>query len=292
MKQNINAIKKARKERLRIARMHRMARKGISKDIIEEMLKNEEIRTAMCLVYGSYKIEDGTREKKITKRDEHHKVISTETVQVPNVLHGSAAAVHLFKQNGYTILASGANYVYLRIGIGDIDKVTELAKDVGRLSIYKLAPYKEHEDKPKKDKKPSANKGKAAAAKKTRKDAKKYYAEMRPYYAARRDGKISDRIKRFNPELAAKIQEWLKDHPMRETRKNKGKGSHSRGVNKTCQITTLEKKRQERLKKAARHSAKVEAKKASDRTKMVENAKKKKDLVSKKYPKQTELKAA
>lgn len=290
MKNNINAIKEARKERLRAARMHRMARKGISQDVIDKMIEDENIRTAMCLVYGSYKVEDGTKEKTVKKRDEHHKVVGTEKIQVPNILHGSAAAVHFFTQHNYEVIANGANYVYMRITKDDVDKITELAKDVGRICIYKLTPCTN--DAEKKEKKTSANKGKAVVAKKGRKDAKAYYVEMRPYYAARRDGKISDRIKRFNPELAAKIQEWLKDHPMRETRKNKGKGIHSRGVSKTCQVTTLEKKRQERMKKLAKHSAKIAAKKASDAVKMAENVKKKKGIINKKYPKQTELKAA
>ena len=296
MKQNKKAIdiKKMRHERMRAVRMHRMAKNGVSPEEIKQLTDDENLRTAMCLVSGSYKIEDGTREKNVTKRDEHHKVIKKEKVQVPNILRGSDAVIHLFKQNGYTILNSGSNYVYIRIGKDDVDKVKELAEqnNIGRMCIYKLTPYKENEDKPKK--KPSANnKDKALQAKKARRSAKAYYAEMRPYYAARRKGKISERIKKFNPELAAKIQKWLDSQSVRETRKNKNTNPSTAksGRKPQVQITTLEKKRQERTKKIARHTAKIEAKKASDRVKMAENAKKKKNLVNKKHPKQTKIAA-
>lgn len=258
------------KLRERIRRIRKLAKSKVPPEKIEELLKNEDRRTILCLVYGTYKMEDGTRKKTVTKRDEHHKVVGKEEIEIPNILYGVYAAKKLMEDNKIPIISYGKTYVYADIDKKDVDKVSKLMEQVGRVHIYK---WQESKQPVKKDKKPSNN---TDEVKKANKAAK--HINMKPFYAAKRKGCIDERIKKYNPKLAEQIQKWLDAIPERTKRKNRGTGKGKHGfATAKLQRTTLEIKRSKRIKACLRQIDKLEAIKAVETLKSASNAKKKAD---------------
>lgn len=269
-----------------------LIRRKVPKEDIESIPKENYI--VLCRSYGSYTVEDGVRE--IKKKNK-----ATETV--PNILRGTSAIVHLiretFKQdmndNKIKIVHVGSLHVCLSIVPTLRESVETCLKPVGRISLWKK-PISQP-PKPKKNKKPSNNTEEAKKnAKNERKESKQAANDMRPYYAARRNMKkgasikkaISKRIRMHNPTLAADIEAWLAKNPI-DTKKRVGhaakKGSHQFHNN----VTSLQMKRSEHMKKEQQRIATLKKMKATQATKMASNQAKRN---ASKKPVQTELKMA
>lgn len=266
----------------------------------------------LCHIYGSYTIEDGVREVKVRKRDDHHKVIEEKTEQVPNVLHGCHAVMHLIRQNlkekfdkeEIKIASVGGTYVFLKLKDNkDLDDVKKVLEPAGRITVYKTG----WPAKPKHvEKKPSNNtKDKAEAAKSDRKESNVAKKDMRPYYAARRKYNqgvpvnkcVSYRIRVHNAKLARDIEDWLKGScaapgfdestKLVSTGRRCKKGKCSRRF--ATALCTLDIKRRERLKKERQRIATLKKMKAAQAVKMASNQAKRN---ASKKPVQTELKMA
>lgn len=235
-------------------RLRRLAKSGASPDDIKDAINNESKRTVLCMLYGSYTVEDGTRTKKVRKRikDKDGYKIKISTEDVPNILHGHLAAEKTLTNNNIKIVSSGSNYVYVTTDVNNLETIVEIMRPMGRICINKWVEKKEE---PKKEKKPSNNTTEnKKEAKKCRKDANKERTKMRAFYAAKRKGCISERIKKYNPKLAKEIEAWLKEQPERTKRKKKGSGKSKHGAFSTCKLQrkTLDIKRYKRMKKAQR----------------------------------------
>lgn len=260
---------KERRNRLCLIRRQRMLKKGIPEEVIKQLEADEKVRTITCLVYGSYHVE----------------------VDEKKSLHGVAAIEHFLKNNlekdTYTVLNKSGVCLYLKTTEDHAESIAEKLREMGRVIVMKW--HKKEEPK-KKDKKPTNNTSEVKKeAKQTRKEDKKARADMRPYYAARRnfikaDGKltakeaVSKRIRIHNPKLAEDIEKWILANPKdMKRRKNKGTGI-GRHRNKHPEIkhmSTLERRLQERAKRAGRHVIALEKKKATESVKSAKNAKKK-----------------
>lgn len=211
----------------------RLSERGMSKEDIYKKLHEEDTRLILCIAYDSYKLDAGTI--KITRG------VKKKEVEKHVILYGIKAIKHVLNENKVDMIDGGHNYVYILTKKDKVDEITNLVKDMGRVSVRK---WEDHYHKPKKDKKPTNNTAEAkTAAKNTRKDAKKKAAEMRPYYAALRKGGVSERIKKHNKALAEKIEAWLK------TMKNKDDGHDQR------QKTTLERKTAKKMRIQERKEA-------------------------------------
>lgn len=209
-KQNIPAKKKAApvnkteatiKAYNRTVNYHiqRLSERGLSKEEIQNKLKDENARIMLCIAYDSYKLELGEVEKEVGKKK--------KKVKKNLVLYGVKALKHILLQKKVDMIDGGHNYVYVLTNKKDADKLADEIKEVCRVSIRKWEWKKC--DVPR-EKKPTDNTDeKKIAAKKKRKGENMKKAAMRPYYAALRKGGISERIKKHNKALAAKIQEWL-----------------------------------------------------------------------------------
>lgn len=257
------------KARLRARRKQRMIRAGMTLEQIAEMEKNEKIRTILCLPYGFYTVENGTKTKMKTFRDEHHKVIEKKEIEVPNILRGIDAIEFTVKENNIKILAKGSTYMYVETTNDNVDKVTQLMSPMGRLYVYK---WEKKEDPVKKEKKPSNNtKDAKSAAKAARKAANIRSAEMRPYYAALRKGGVNARIKKHNPVLAEKIEKWLKDRKKADSEKAERVDKHKRDHR---QMSSIEMKANKRARKAAKQLATMKRHMAAEKKRAEINARK------------------
>ncbi len=211
----------------------RLSERGMSKEDIYKKLHEEDTRLILCIAYDNYKLDVGTI--KITRGKEK------KEVDKHVVLYGIKAIKHVLNENKVDMIDGGHNYVYILTKKDKVDDITKLIGEMGRVSVRK---WEDHHTKPKKEKKPTGNTTEAkTAAKKTRKDAKKKAAEMRPYYAALRKGGVSERIKKHNKALAEKIEAWIK------TMKNKDDGHDQR------QKTTLERKTAKKIRIQKRKEA-------------------------------------
>lgn len=202
--------------RCRERNTRRLLKEGLSKEQIEELFTEQKLRTVLCLYYGSFSIEDGTKIIKIKGKEK----------EVPNILRGSKAAKHIldkytFEKDGIESLVISSNYCWLKTDADHIDKVMEITKPIGRILITK---HERPVEKKEKNKKPTNNtEEKKKAAKNNRKQINKKKNEMAPYYAALRKGGVSKRIKKHNKTLADKIENWLKNHKKEEKTPNKSK---------------------------------------------------------------------
>lgn len=208
------------KARLRARRKMRLIRAGLTEKQIKELEENERIRTILCLSYGTYTVENGTKSKKVTKRDEHHKPIGKEEIQVPNILHGTEAIAFTLEKNKFTVIARGAQYIYVKTTEDKIEEVTKLMNPMGRIYIQEWTPSVE--TKPKGKKKKNTTKVKMTRS------------EWRAYYSAVRNGGVSKRVKKFNPLLAKKIK----------TKMNEPKNDQ--------QLTSLQRKANKKARKIAK----------------------------------------
>lgn len=174
----------------------RLSERGLSKEEIDKILHDPDERLVLCIAYDSY----------VLKREGQKN------------LRGIKAIKFVLNENKIDMIDGGHNYVYILTKVNDIDNISKVIGDMGRISIRK---WEDKVEKPKKEKKPTNNTDeKKQSAKNKRKTANKKAAEMRPYYAALRKGGVSERIKKHNKALAEKIQKWL-DEKKEMTPKNK-----------------------------------------------------------------------
>lgn len=299
---NNHPTRDARKEaeqRSRARRIRSLMKLKIPKEEIDALLKSEKNRTILCLYYSSFFVEDGVKKKRIYHRDEHHKLISCEEVEVPNILRGQEAVEYTLKKANITPLFVGPNYCWIKTTKDDLDTILKVLEPIGRTSVTKPVPISkesiEAEQKTKRkaetktNRKPSNNTAevkKTAKAKRKTKNIRR--ASMRPYYAALRKGGVSARIKKYNKTLAEKIESWIKEkkkHDAEKAEKNKEYRAKHR------QLTSLEMKANKRARKAAKHLAAQERHRAQEKKQMDNNAIATAKRTQKpKKPVQTELK--
>ena len=275
--------RKEREDRTRMRRFNRMVEAGMTEDQIKEYEKNLQIRTIMVMPYSSFFFIDGTKKKIIYHRGVDHHVTSKEEVEVDNRLTGVSAVLAYMKSHNIEPICSNTlckgrgiphiGYVYFNTTEDKLDETKELMKDVGRLIIHRWVAEEPAEER--QQRKPTKNtKDAKAAAKKARKDANKQKVDMRPYYAAKRKGGVSARIKKFNPTLSAKIEEWLAE----QTKKLEGKkiSSESKKTSKEYraqhrQLTSQEMKANKRARKAAKFLATQERRIEREKVAMANN---------------------
>lgn len=254
---------------LRAVRIKRMLNAGITQEQIAEMESNEKVRTILCLSYGSYTVENGTRTKKVNVRDEHHKVTGKKEIQVPNILRGTEAIEFTVKSNNMEVLAKGATYIYVKTDTDRVDEATKLMSPMGRLYVYTW--HKKEESAVKKKKPTNNTKETKSTAKASRKKANINGAEMRPYYAALRKGGVNERIKKHNPTLANKIEAWLKERRKSDAEKAECVDKHKRDHR---QMSSVEMKANRRARKAAKYLARKERKMQNEEKRAEINAEK------------------
>lgn len=196
----------------------RLSERGLSEEEIHKKLDDPEARLVLCIAYDSY----------VLKREGKKN------------LHGIKAIKYTLNENKVDMIDGGHNYVYVLTNTKEIDKISKLIGDMGRISIRKWEWPKVKE---KKEKKHTNNTDEAkTAAKNKRKAAKKNAAEMRPYYAALRKGGVSERIKKHNKALAERIEKWLKDK-----KNEKPKSKSERKIEKTAKLKARKKATLERI---------------------------------------------
>lgn len=257
--------------RNRAANKKRLLKKGLNEDEIKEFEKIENLFAVLCIHSGHYQVKDGTTKQK---------KVNGQLVTVDNILRGTRAILFTLNEkfgNNIKILSESSTHVYLNTDKKHLKDVIEFLDDVGRVTYFR---WKEEAilkmvQKPEKRKKPSNNsKEVAAKAKKARENAKREAIRMRPFYAARRNGGVSLRIKTHNPKLAAEIEAWLSKQEKREKRPKRGTGkgpSSNDGVttNRIRKLTLrLVKKKKEAERKASIREA--------EHARMIENDKKRK----------------
>ena len=240
-------IDREAKSRLRARRKMRLIRAGLTENDIKELEKNEHVRTILCLSYGTHTVQNGTRKCKKDKKE----------IEVPNILHGTAAIVFTLKQHNIDVLTSGKQYVYVKTTDDKVDEISKIMSPMGRIYVQEWHPIVAPNPMKHKTKKKSA--------------PTMTKAEVKAYYAALRKGGVSKRIKKYNPTLADKITNLIKNK-----KKNK-------------QVTSFE-------KKAAKKAAK-KAKIIATNLKVAERNAKKAEINAKKpqkskKPVETKLKMA
>ena len=295
---------KEAESRNRERRIRSLMRQGISKEQINEWLKEEDTRFVLCLIYHNFCLVDGTKKITVRIKDKKHHIIGTEEHEVENRLTGIEAFKKFCENNKLTMISTHKGSVTAGWILSDRDNVNnviELLKDVGRVSVTKpeihtVETVKKQEEKKRKaehkaNDKPTNNTIKTKiAAKKARKTANIKAAEMRPYYAALRKGGVNARIKRHNPTLAEKIEKWLKEKKATEVSQTKDTKEERA---KHRQLTSLEMKANKRARKAAKHLAAKERHIAAEKKRAESNAKQYAKRTQKaQKPVQAELKMA
>lgn len=274
--------RKEREDRTRMRRFNRMVDAGMTEEQIKEFENNLNIRTIMLMPFNTFFFIDGKKTKTVVKRDEKHHPIGKETIEVDNRLTGVAAVIAFLKSHDIEPICGNTlgckskkplGYVYFNTTADELPATQELIKDVGRIVIHKWQPEEPEEER--KQRKPSNNTKEAkAAAKNARKDANKQKTDMRPYYAAKRKGGVSARIKKFNPTLAAKIEKWLAEQSKKleskETPRTSNKDSKEYRAQHR-QLTSTEMKGNKRARKAAKFLATQERRQAREKAAMVKN---------------------
>lgn len=294
-------IRKEAEMRSRARRIRSLMKLKIPKEEIEAMFEEENTRTVLCLYYTSFAIEDGVKKKRVHHRNEQHKVVSVEEVEVPTILRGKEAVKEALKRANIEPLFLGPNYCWIKTTKDDLDSILKVLEPIGRTSVTKpkrltkeeVATKQKAERKleEKANRKPSNNTEEAKKnAKKKRKETKMKAAEMRPYYAALRKGGVSARIKKHNKSLAEKIETWLENRRkvnLEKAEKNKEYRADHR------QLTSLEMKANKRARKIARHLAAQERRKEREKLRMEINTKALEKCAQKaKKPVQTKLEMA
>lgn len=288
--------KEEHNERVIAQRMKRLKKAGITDEQIDELIKDENTRTIMCLYYGNHTVDLGEKEVEVKVFDKKTKKYNTVKRKQNVVLRGRAAAEHYIREKEYDVVVFEKTFCCIKT---TADKAEEIAKDlrenIGRCSITKpkkltVEEVKEkYHPKPEKKEQPTHNTNEAKkAAKARRKKSNIAKTSMRPYYAAWRKGGVSERIKKHNKELAKKIEKWIKKRKAIEEAK------HEKAVAKdNRQLTSIERKCNKRARKVAKHLAKIERRKEAEAKRMKNNAAKAKKTAQKQNKAtQTELKMA
>ena len=291
-------VRNKRKEiesRNRARRIRSLMKQGLSKEEIEQWFKNDAKRLILVLAYDSFCVKNGTKTKKVFVKDEKHRVTGVEEKEVDINLYGINALKKFCEDNKLSLIASHkGTYGHAGWILSDkdnIDKVIELLKPVGRTSVTKPENPISKPVETKKEKKSTNNTADVKKVAKTRrKESKVKATEMRAYYAALRKGGVNARIKKHNPTLAKKIEDWLKDHKKKEIEKAENNKEHRA---KHRQLTSLEVKANKRARKAAKHIATHERMIAAQKKQAEANAKIRAQRPQKsKKPVQTEIKEA
>lgn len=285
-----NSKRNMRKEaeaRSRARRTRSLLKLGLDQKDIEKIFEQEDNRFVLVLFYGSYTLEDGTKIKKVWNKALKKK----EEKEVPNILHGSQAAMKYIENNKLNVMASSTNSAWILTDKDNVDSVSELLKVVGRISITKpekrtYETEKARLEKEKETPKTHSNNTKevAKAAKATRKASNIERHNIRAYYAALRKGGVSSRIKKYNKPLADKIEEWLKEHKKIEDARAEKLKEHNK---KHRQTPNAVKKANKKARRVAKMIAAKERKLAIDKARAAKNAAKKPN-----EPVQTQLKLA
>lgn len=296
----------------RCRRIRQLVKLGLSEEKIQEIFKVKNTRVVLCLYYTSF-TKEGTRVKKVYKRDEKHHVVDVTETEVKVTLTGRQAAEAFLEENGIKPIATGPSYCYIKTDVEHLDELLETLKTIGRTSVTKPDPVVnamiESEVKKIKPRKPSGNKNpeKKHVSNKQVRDAK----SMRPIYAVLRkmrsaganaedvDKFIKERIKKYNPKMAAKIKESIisrakslnlalkfKNKPIAESKSADSRAKHR-------QLTAIEMKARKRAKRVARHLIALERLQKRQAEAAVSNAKAKAERAQKaQKPVQTELNMA
>lgn len=154
------AKKKEIKLRLAVRRKERLIRQGLSEDKLKEILKSDKNKIIMCLLYGNYTVDLGTRKTK-----------SKNPKEVKNILSGKRAAVYTLGKNKVTILAAKGNYVVVQSDESSMSSHLEMLEKMGRCCVNTWQPTQPNEKK--KSKKTIKQKKKAVVYYKLRKKKKK-----------------------------------------------------------------------------------------------------------------------
>lgn len=296
---NKRDLRKEAEARSRARRMRSIMKLGVSKEDIEKMFEQEDNRMILVLLSGQYTVDCGT-EKKTVKRVErtpNGKKLVDKEIEVHVVLRGLAAAKKYTETEKINVIAEHKTAIWVLTDVSNVEAISEKLKVLGRVSITK--PEKHTQESVKADikkknetpKKPSNNTAEAKkAAKANRKDVNKKNAEMRPYYAAKRKGGVSARIKKHNPTLAKKIEKWLEERKKIEAEKADRVEKHKRNYR---QLSSVEMKANKRARKAVKHLATQERRKAAEKKRAEYNAKEAAKRSQKaQKPVQTDLKIA
>ena len=283
--------------RSRARRLRSIMKLGLSEEEVLKMFDSENVRTVLCLYYGSFTFDGGTREMKKVIRGKDHKVIKTEMKKVPNILRGRRAVEAFLEKNNLTTIGTGPTYCWIKTDKDNVDKILEFLKPVGRTSV--TAPEKATKKSVEKNlKKETASPAKPTnntaevkkKAKDNRKQENKKKAEMRPYYAAWRKGGVSARIKKYNKTLADKIEAWIAERKKALAEKQLKDAEHRA---KHRQLTSMEMKAQKRARIVSRRLAATEQRKERDKKRMEKNiARREKCAQKAQKHAQTELKMA
>ena len=214
------------------------------------------------------------------------------------ILRGRQAAEYSIRQKELDVIAFGPTNCFIKTTKDKAEEIaTDLRKEIGRCYITKheKLPAKEAveslQEKPKEEKSPTNNTVSIRkAAKKKRKEENEKKADMRPYYAAKRKGGVSKRIKKFNPTLAKKIEKWLDEQKKREAAKAEAADKHKRDHR---QMSSAEMKHNKRARMEAKRNAAKERRTAAEKKRAEYNAKLRAERAQKpQKPVQTELKMA
>ena len=280
--------KALQKSRQRARRMRSLMKRGMTQEQIDQYFANENTRLILCLLYGSYSIQDGTIKKEIVKRGPDHKVKSKEVKEIPNILHGLAAAKKFAENEGIEVIAGRPTSIWVKTDVEHVDEISNKLLTLGRISITKPEIKVEKKEK---TKKPTNNTAEVKTkAKETRKKQNIEKANMRPYYAALRKGGVCARIKKYNKTLADKIEKWMKERKATEAQKAEKSKEHRV---KHHQLTSFEMKANKRARKAAKHLAANERRREREKKLMENNAKQHSKRPQKaQKPIQTKLKMA
>ena len=248
-------LEKEAEARRRARRIRSMIRLGMSEKEILETFKDENVRMVRCLYYSSFIIMD--KEK---------------------TLRGRHAVEKFLKDNKIETAGAGPTYCWIKTDKDHVDEIVELLKPVGRTSITKPEPMTAEKIEAKK---------KAKAARKAENMRRAY---MRSFYAAKRKGGVSKRLKRHNPTLADKIEKWLKEQKASEAKKAEENKEYRA---KHRQLTSVEMKANKHARKAAKHIAAQERRREREKKRADYNAKQAEIRAQKaQKPVQTELKMA
>ena len=252
-KKNAAPAKKAeKKEEQPIIEAHvkRLIEMGVSKEEINKRLKDPDARIILYSAYSSYQLK-----------------VDKKTYQA------GAAIEYTLNKAKIGVLSNGKEYGYILTTKQDVPSILDLLKGMGRLYVRKWSPIVKKKHSPKKPTNNTVEVRKEAKRKRKLENVSQNY--KRAFYAAKRNGGVSERIKIHNPKLAAEIEAWLEKQSTQKKkiiRKNKNIGPHTtKRVRKLIAAS----------KKMAKQTVKVEKKKATEAKRMALNAEKRKAAAKK-----------
>ena len=270
-------------------RTQKLKKAGATDEQIKKLIEDENARTILCIYYGSHMVDIGEQEVTKKKYNKETKKYEEVTEKQNVTLRGRQAAEYSIREKGLEVIAFSSTHCFIKTTKDKAKEIaTDLRKDIGRCYITK---HTEKKEEPKKEKTPTNNTLPVRkTTKKKRKEENEKNTEMRPYYAAKRKGGVSKRIKKFNPTLAKKIEKWLDEQKKREAAKAEAVDKHKRDHR---QMSSAEMKHNKRARKEAKRKAAQERRRAKEKARMENNIKLHAKRAQKaQKPVQTELKMA